>query len=204
MGIEKKNDGHYIYYYEDKFSQEDLDERRLFLNEVVDSSTVDQIAYHILRYNKLDKGIPKQDRKPILLYINSPGGSLVDGFSIIDVILNSITPVYTINLAFSASMAFLIFIAGHKRYTLKHGEFLMHEGTTWGFGEMNKVKDKIEFETKQIESMVKDYVLNQTTITPELYEKNERVEWYMLADEAKKYGIAQFIIGDDCGIEEII
>lgn len=194
----------YTYYYEDKFTQEDVDERRLYLSAEVDSETVDTIVYHIMRFNRLDKGIPVKERKAIKLYINSPGGSVVDGFAVIDAILNSTTPVYTINLAMSASMAFLIFIAGHKRYTLPHSEFLMHDGFTASFNSAGKVKDQIEFETVQLGNATKEYVLKQTDISEEKYAEKERVEWYMLPHEAKKYGIVDFIVGEDCSMDEIL
>jgi ATP-dependent Clp protease protease subunit len=194
----------YTYYYEDKFTQEDVDERRLYLSAEVDSETVDTIVYHIMRFNRLDKGIPVKERKAIKLYINSPGGSVVDGFAVIDAILNSTTPVYTINLAMSASMAFLIFIAGHKRYTLPHSEFLMHDGFTASFNSAGKVKDQIEFETVQLGHATKDYVLKQTDISEEKYAEKERIEWYMLPLEAKQYGIVDYIVGEDCDMDEII
>ena len=63
----------YNYCYEDKFAEEDLDNRRLYLNSDVDENAIDNIVYHIMRYNRIDKGIPKEERTPIILYINSPG-----------------------------------------------------------------------------------------------------------------------------------
>ena len=195
----------YTYYYEDKFTQEDVDERRLYLSAEVDSETVDTIVYHIMRFNRLDKGIPVKERKAIKLYINSPGGSVVDGFAVIDAILNSTTPVYTINLAMSASMAFLIFIAGHKRYSLAHSEFLMHDGSSgFGFESTAKLKDRIEFETIQLEHMTKEFILKHTTIEEDLYDLKYRIEWYMLPPEAKQHGIVDFIVGEDCSMDEIL
>lgn len=195
----------YTYYYEDKFTQEDVDERRLYLSAEVDSETVDTIVYHIMRFNRLDKGIPVEERKAIKLYINSPGGSVADGFAVIDAILNSTTPVYTINLAMSASMAFMIFIAGHKRFSFAHSEFLMHDGSSgFGFESTAKLKDRIEFETIQLEHMTKEFILKKTEIGEELYDLQYRIEWYMLPHEAKKYGIVDFIVGEDCSMDEIL
>ena len=100
----------YNYCFADKFVIEDInDNRHLFLNSDVDEQVIDQIVYHIMRYNRLDKGIDVQDRKPIIVYINSPGGSVVDGYGLVDAILCSKTPVYTVNLGQCSSMGFLIF-----------------------------------------------------------------------------------------------
>lgn len=204
MSNDIKKNINYTYYYEDEFAQEEIAGRRLYLNSAVDSDTVDSIVYQIFRYNRLDKGIDAKDRKPIMLYINSPGGTVVDGFAVIDAIVNSITPVYTINLALSASMAFLIFIAGHKRYALPHSEFLMHDGFTASFNSAGKVKDQIEFETVQLSNITKEYVLNHTSISDEKYDEKERVEWYMLPQEAKSYGIVDYVVSEDCSMEEIL
>ena len=67
----------YNLSYTEKFDIEDYDNRRLFLNSEIDETIITSIAYHILRYNRLDKGLPIDQRKPIILYINSPGGSVV-------------------------------------------------------------------------------------------------------------------------------
>lgn len=190
--------------YLEKYEINDLDERRLFINMGIDETIIDSIVYHILRYNRLDKGLKPEDRKPIFLYINSPGGSVVDGYGLIDVIQNSITPVYTINQALCASMGFLIFLAGHKRYSMQRSEFLMHDGSTAGWDSTAKMKDRMDFETKQLEQMTKEYIMSRTTIDDALYNEKYRVEWYMLPEEAKQHGIVDYIVGTDCNLDEII
>lgn len=191
------------YCYLDRFDIEDLEERKIYINQEIDSDIIDGAVYHILRYNKLDKGIPKEERKPILLYINSPGGSVVDGYGLIDAILSSETPVYTINQALCASMGFLIFIAGHKRFSMQHSEFLLHDGSTFSYGSSSKVQDRMKFEAEQIEKMTKDFVLKHTKITAEKYDNMLRVEWYFLPKEGKEIGAVDYIVGQDCLIEEI-
>jgi len=190
--------------YLEKFEVNDLEERRLFINCGIDETIIDSIVYHILRYNRLDKGLKPEERKPILLYINSPGGSVCDGYGLIDVIQSSITPVYTINQALCASMGFLIFLAGHKRFSMLRSEFLMHDGSTAGWDSTAKMKDRMDFETNQLEQMTKQYIMSRTTIDNDLYDAKYRVEWYMLPKEAKEHGIVDCIIGVDCSIDEII
>jgi ATP-dependent Clp protease protease subunit len=190
--------------YLEKFEISDLDERRLFINMGIDEEIIDSTVYHILRYNRLDKGLKPEERKPIFLYINSPGGSVCDGYGLIDVIQSSITPVYTINQALCASMGFLIFLAGHKRYSMQRSEFLMHDGSTAGWDSTAKMKDRMDFETNQLEQMTKNYIMSRTTIDNDLYDAKYRVEWYMLPQEAKKHGIIDYIVGIDCTLDEII
>jgi ATP-dependent protease ClpP protease subunit len=92
------------YDLADQFQLEDLKQRKLYINFEIDENLMNDITYHILRFNTEDKGKEIKDRQPILLYISSNGGSVNDGFGLIDVILNSKTPVYTINLSYNYSM----------------------------------------------------------------------------------------------------
>ena len=194
----------YNYTYDDKFTIEDIEERRLYINSGIDEEVINQIVYHILRFNRLDKGLSIQEREPIILYINSPGGSVCDGYGLIDCIQSSITPIYTVNQALVASMGFLIFLAGHKRFSMMRSEFLMHDGSTAGWDSTAKMKDRMDFETNQLEKMTKDYIMSRTNISSNLYDEKYRVEWYMLPSEAKKHGIVDYIVGKDCTIQEII
>ena len=190
--------------YTDEFEVNDLKERRLFINDEIDSCIIDSIVYHILRYNKEDKGLAINDRKPIYLFLNSNGGSVVDGYGVIDVMTTSKTPIYTINQASCFSMGFLIFLAGQKRYAMPRSEFLMHDGSTFSWDSMAKAKDRMEFEAVQLEQVTKQYILSRTKIDEKLYDEKYRVEWYMLPEEAKRMGVCTDIIGIDCDIDDIV
>lgn len=188
--------------YTDEFELEDIEGRRLWINDAVDEDIINSIVYHIMRYNRLDKG--KKRRKPIILYINSPGGNVSDGYALISTIKNSITPVYTVNVGMAASMAFLIFISGDKKYCMPYAEFLMHSGSSFAMNSTDKCIDQIQFQANGIEPMTKQFVLENTTISDEYYDEKYRTEWYFLADEAKENGVCDFIVGQDCTMDEII
>lgn len=192
-----------IGYFEE-YEMSDLEERRLFINGVIDDEIIDTIVYHILRYNREDKGTPVGDRVPIKIYINSTGGDVYSGYGLISAITSSLTPIYTINQGTCASMAFLIFIAGSKRYSMENSMFLMHEGFTGGFDNTSKMRDRMEFETEQLEEHTRNFVLNHTSIEEDFYKEKYRIEWYMLSEEARQYGICDYIVGKDCTIDEII
>lgn len=194
----------YNYSYADNFDIEDNEQRRIYLNGEIDESVVDTAVYHILRYNRLDKDIPVEERIPIKVYINSPGGSVSDGYALIDAIHLSKTPICTINLALAASMGFLIFIAGHKRYCMPHSEFLMHDGSTMGFDSTAKMRDRMEFETVELEKETRKYIMSRTNIDENLYNEKYRCEWYFLPTKAKEIGATDYIVGEDCDIDEII
>ncbi|MBQ2397081.1 MAG: ATP-dependent Clp protease proteolytic subunit [Bacteroidales bacterium] len=194
----------FSYDYMDRFEIEDDYGRRIFINCDIDEDIIENAVYHIMRYNREDKDVPIKDRKPILVYINSAGGSVIAGYGLIDAIRLSKTPVYTINLAFAASMGFLIFIAGHKRYAMPHSVFLMHDGSTMGYGSTAKMRDRMEFETIELEKETKKYIQNRTNIDDKMYDEKYRVEWYFLPSTAKDIGATDYIVGEDCEFDEII
>lgn len=185
------------------FYLRNLQNRKLYLTEDIDECVIDNIVRHILQYNADDIGKPVEERKPILLYCSSNGGSVDPGFEVVDVILQSKTPVYTINLGYQYSMAFLIGLAGHKRFASSNAKFLMHDGSNFIMNSGAKAQDQMEF-NKRIEERIKEYVLSRTKITSEMYDAQMRKEWYMFANEAKELGVTDFIIGEDCVLDDIL
>lgn len=188
---------------DEMFRLQDLKNRKLFLNENISQESVHEFVKHILQYNHDDKGIDPAERKPIMLYVTSNGGSVDAGFELIDVILNSKTPVYTINLGFQYSMGFLIGLAGHKRFASPNAKFLMHDGSNFVWDSGAKAQDRMRFDSR-VEERTKAYILSRGNLTSEEYDSKFRVEWYMFADEAKERGFVDCIIGVDCDIDDVI
>lgn len=164
------------------------------LEEYFEKSPTARIAEIIDLCNTQDRDIPVENRKPIILRINSPGGDVVEGFSLIDTIENSITPVYTINVGQWSSMSFLIGISGTKRFSYKSSIFLLHDGSSFAGGSTNKVQDRVKFEERFEENVIKPHVLKHGLMTDKEYEDYKRVELYMLANEAKERGFIDEII----------
>lgn len=188
---------------EELFYLQDLQQRKLFLTVDVEQMSVSDIVKHIMQFNKEDKGIEPKDRKPILLYVTSNGGEVDSGFELIDIIQNSKTPVYTINLGYQYSMGFLIGLAGHKRFATKNAKFLMHDGSNFVYNSGAKAQDQMEFQ-RRVEDRIKQYILSNSKITSDEYDSKLRVEWYLFADEAKDKGFVDYILGTDCDIDEVI
>lgn len=188
---------------EEVFYLQDLKQRKLFLNTDIDQFSVAEIVKHIMQINKEDKETKTEDRRPILLYVISNGGEVDSGFELIDIIMSSKTPVYTINLGYQYSMGFLIGLAGHKRYATRNAKFLMHDGSNFIYNSGAKAQDQMEF-NKKVEERIKKYVLSRSNVTEEEYNNKLRVEWYLFADEAKEKGFVDYILGEDCDINEIV
>ena len=169
-----------------------------------DSLSAGDLVQTILQFNrddclaeqqfKLEHPKEKFTRRPIWLYVNSPGGRVYDGFAVASAIRISKTPVYTVNLGMWASMAFMIGIAGKKRFALPYSIFLSHDGSSVVFGTTGQVHDTADFSKRFEEQVSKNHILSCTKITEEEYRKHERKEWFMLPDEAKKYGCIDHIV----------
>lgn len=188
---------------EEFFYLQDLKQRKLFLNVDVEQMSVADIVRHILQFNKEDRGLDVNERQPILLYVMSNGGEVDSGFELIDVIQNSKTPVYTINLGYQYSMGFLIGLAGHRRFATKNAKYLMHDGSNLIYNSGAKAQDQMEFNRK-VEERVKQFILSRSRLTSEEYDSKRRVEWYLFADEAREKGFVDHIVGEDCDIDIII
>ncbi len=65
-------------------------------------------------------------KKRIQIWINSPGGIVLDGYNIVSAILKTQTPVDTINVGIAASIAGVIFMAGRKRIMMDYSKFMTH------------------------------------------------------------------------------
>lgn len=185
------------------FYLKDLKQRKLYLNSDVCQETVNDIVKNILQYNREDAGIEVKDRKPILLYIASNGGEVDAGFELIDAIMASKTPVYTVNLGYQYSMGFLIGLAGHRRYAMRNSKYLMHDGSNFVYNSGAKAQDQMKFNGR-VEERVKQYILSRSKLSSEEYDSKLRVEWYLFSDEAKEKGFVDYIIGEDCDIDEIV
>ena len=171
-----------------------LQNRELFINFDIDENLVEN-SYDIMRWNKEDKGVPIENRKPITIFINSDGGCLNSVLNFINTIKLSKTPVITIGMGKVYSAGFLLLLAGHKRYCFENTEGLLHSGNFGIRNSTEKVMDYIDH-TKKVEQKVKEYIIDNSNISSEEYDKNYRNEWYMLSNELLQYNIVTKIITD--------
>lgn len=184
--------------------QRDLNEQRvLMINEAIDDCVIDNYITFILQWNIEDKDLPAGKRKPIRMFINSPGGTVSSADALIGAMLSSKTPIYTIGMGQVASAAYLIYLAGEKRYSLPHTSYLQHEGEMSIANSTTKAKDTMEFMTTSDEE-VKDFIVSRTNIDPDIYDKNFEREWWMTTTMAQELGVVQKVIGKDASIDEVL
>ncbi len=167
-------------------------DRKLYLDSEVDNSVLG-IQRMILRWNMEDAGRPAEERKPIHLYIFSPGGDVDLMWSLIDTIEASETPVYTVNMGMAASAAGLIFMSGHRRYMLKRASVMIHEGSAHVTGDAIKVMDAGESYKKALAQM-KDYILKRTGISPAMLNRKRCHDWELDSDYCLEHGVCDTVV----------
>lgn len=167
-----------------------LKERIVFLGGPIIDPVANSIIAQLLFLESED------NKKDIKLYINSPGGSVPATLAIYDTMQYVKPPVSTICIGMAASGAALLLAAGArgKRFALPNSEVLIHQVMAGGI-EGQAVE--IEISAKHI-IRLKDRlnkILAKHTGKPlEQVEKDTDRDFYMDADEAKKYGIIDEII----------
>ena len=159
-------------------------------------SPTSELVRQIFTINRADMSIPVESRKPIIIYINSPGGELAEGFSLVSAMALSKTPIYTVNIGMWCSMAFLIGITGKKRFSLPYMTFLMHEASGLSIGKISSMEEKINFDRKFSDKVVKQHILSHSSMTERDYDLVVKKELYMLPEEAKMYGFIDEIVSD--------
>lgn len=146
-----------------------------------------------INYDDELAGIPPEKRRPIIMHITSMGGFVSDGIHLIDIMNLSKTPIYTSVEGYAYSMACEIAMNGHKRYAMRNATFLIHDGEMAVGDSMNKASDTVKFNDACREQR-KEMILNRTKIPRVKLQEMDRVEWYMFAKEALKYGLIDEII----------
>jgi len=131
--------------------------------------------------------------KPIYLEINSGGGSVTDGFAIIDTIKMIKAPVYTIINGVAASMAGLISIMGAKRFITPNATWMEHSTSDLVGDYLQHIKDRTTFLVR-LEKRMNDLLKQHTQLTTHQMTQIKNGELWLFADEVIKYGIADKII----------
>lgn len=184
--VEKTQRGERAY---DIFSRL-LEERIIFLAGPVTDMNANVVIAQMLYLAS------KDSKRDIKLYINSPGGSVTAGLAIYDTMQFLKCPISTICIGLTASMAAVILAAGTKgkRFALPNAEILLHQVAG---GAQGQAVD-IEITAKQIVLMKEklNKILSNHTGQPiSKVTKDTDRDFYLTAEEAKKYGLIDEVIG---------
>jgi len=166
-----------------------LRERIIFLGTPIDDMVANLVVAQMLL---LDSENPEKD---IMLYINSPGGSVTAGFAIYDTMQHIRADVSTICLGQAASMGAFLLSSGTKgkRLALPHSRVLIHQPLGGAQGQATEIKIVAEQILKTKRKL--NEILAANTGKPlEQIEIDTERDNYMSAEEAKAYGLIDNVI----------
>lgn len=167
--------------------------RTIVLNSEIDENILETVVLPLKEFERDDIS------SPITLILNTPGGSVADGLMLCNVIDNYTKPLQIIVPSYSCSMGTIILCSGNKNPNVSKKAYpfsfaLFHSGQTYVGGESTSVDDVIDF-NRSVDNKIRDYVINNTKITQELYTAHHRKQWYISAEEMLEYGLIDEIIG---------
>lgn len=176
--------------------------RELVLSDDINRGSVRDIINSILEINRDDtekeKDYKNWERKPIKLFINSFGGCVYDGLALVDIIKYSKTPVHTICIGSAMSMGMWIWLSGHHRIIGKHGTLMFHDIASWVADKTSGIKQELD-EMLRLQDMVIEEVAANSKITKEQLQDyiDRKAEWYISAEDAIKFKLADGVLGVD-------
>jgi len=172
------------------------DNRTLILNTDIDERIVEMI-YLPMRDWENDS-----DTRPVTLILNSQGGCVSDGFFLAHYISQYKKPLHIIVPGYAASMAAVILAGSGKnenvtRFCFPSTYALIHDGyVALSASEAKTANDIMAFNNKVDES-IRQFIIDNTNITAEEYDAQARHQWFLSADEMKKYNLVDKIYGVD-------
>lgn len=169
--------------------------RAIYITTDITPELAGDVVKQIKMWNGMDKAdsIPPEERQPIYVYIDTPGGDITATFSIISAIQISKTPVYTITYGCGYSGGFFIGICGHKKFGTPYSSYLFHEGGMLDGGDAHKFIQHVEFYKLQL-NQLKNITIEHTKISSDDYESKKKDDWFFTANEALHYGIIDEIL----------
>ena len=183
--IEKSNHGERAY---DIYSRL-LKERIIFLGGPIADQVANSVIAQLLFLDHEDS------KKDIKLYLNTPGGSVTAGLAIYDTMQHIKSPVSTICVGMAASMGAVLLASGKKgkRFALPNSEIMLHQ--VMGGAEGQAVE--IEITARQIikiKNKINQILVKHTGQDMKQIEKDTDRDFYLSAEESKKYGVIDEIL----------
>lgn len=166
-----------------------LKDRIIFLGTDVNEHTANLVIAQMLFLESED---PKKDIK---LYINSPGGSVYDAFAIYDTMQYVKCDVQTVGIGVQASAAAFLLSSGAKgkRFLLPHATVMIHQPSSGTRGRVTDMEIDLK-EGLRLKKLLNEILAKNTGQTLKKIENDVERDFWLSADEAKKYGVVDKVI----------
>jgi ATP-dependent Clp protease protease subunit len=165
-----------------------LKDRIIFLGEEVNEHSMNLCIMQMLFLDREDPHMP------IEFYINSPGGSVVDGLALYDVMHTISAPVNTTCVGTAASMGAILLCGGTgTRSALPHSRIMIHQVSSGARGKSADLRIQMA-ETDKLENILFQILADKTGKTLKQITKDCDRDYYLSSEEAKTYGLIDSVI----------
>lgn len=166
-----------------------LRDRIIFLGDSVDQHTGNLIVAQMLFLENQDQN------KDIIFYINSPGGSVYDAFAIYDTMQYVKCDIQTVGVGVQASAAAFLLSSGAKgkRMLLPHATVMIHQPHAGTKGRVSDMEIDLK-EGLRMKKLLNEIMAKNTGQTVKKIEADMERDFWMSAEEAKKYGLVDKVI----------
>jgi len=172
----------------DVFSRLMMD-RIIFLGTGINDQVANIVQAQLLFLESSD---PKRD---VQIFVNSPGGSVIAGLGIYDTMQYISPDVATICTGLAASMGAVLLCAGEKgkRSALKHSRVMIHQPMSGTQGQVSDMEIAVR-ETIKVKEELYNIISSHSGKSYEQVEKDSDRDYWMIAEEAKKYGMIDEVL----------
>ena len=166
-----------------------LRDRIIFLGEDVNEHTANLIVAQLLFLDN------ESNDKDIFLYINSPGGSVYDALAIYDTMQYVKSDIQTVGIGVQASAAAFLLSSGKKgkRTILPNSTVMIHQPSSGTRGKVTDMEIDLK-ESLRIKHRLNEIMARNTGQTVKKITEDMERDYWMTADEAKKYGVVDKVI----------
>jgi len=165
-----------------------LKDRIIFLGEEVNEHSMNLCIMQMLFLDREDSHLP------IEFYINSPGGSVVDGLALYDVMHTISAPVNTTCVGTAASMGAILLCGGTgTRSALPNSRIMIHQVSSGARGKSADLRIQMA-ETDKLENILFQILADKTGKTLKQIAKDCDRDYYLSSEEAKTYGLIDSVI----------
>jgi ATP-dependent Clp protease protease subunit len=166
-----------------------ISDRIIFMGMGVDDNIANIITAQLLFLQSAD---PKRD---IVMYINSPGGSVYAGLGIYDTMHYVSPDVATVCTGLAASMGAVLLAGGaeNKRAALPHSRIMIHQPMSGMQGQASDMEISLK-QTLSVKKDLYDILAKHSGKTYDQIEKDSDRDYWMKSEEAKKYGLIDEVL----------
>ena len=166
-----------------------LRNRLVFLGTPINDQVANLIVAQLLFLNQEDR------EAPINMYINSPGGQVYAGMAIYDAMQMISNPISTVAVGVTASFGTVLLAAGTKgqRYALPHATIHLHQPLGGAQGQVTDIEIQAK-EFLRLRTNLNDILVQHTSQTLEVIERDTERDYWMDAKMAVDYGIVDQVL----------